>query len=382
MLPIRFRPVRAAALATIGLASLLCGLVTPDGMLATGQVDPLDWTLPVLVALPLILWVLRRCRWPVRLMAAVMLLVLPPLSLCTVASQGQQERVSTWAHARSTSSAAARAGAPIPVAVLSGPRLFGPGSGHGIQPFAVHPLWRVLSRSFQLRAIDSPDLASLRAVGRLLVIQPYGLTPEALVFLDGWVRAGGQLVMFADPAMRWNDDAAAGHALPGNVAVRPILTHWNLVLHDARPVPNGHDPVERRLLSTGRMVQLAQPGYLDATSPDCVVAERGLIARCRIGRGQATVVADADMLHASLWTTDQENPANTVKWSSDAPAVLIDLLHSGAGGPMGRRIWLTAADGVPTALRVALLVLLIGAVAASCSCRAAGEENKSRLNSS
>ncbi len=69
-----------------------------------------------------------------------------------------------------------------------------------------------------------------------------------------------------------------------------LLAHWGLRL-DA---PEEHGPRQMRL---GRFeVLTASPGTLVATAGGCEVEGAGLVARCRIGRGQATVIADADFL--------------------------------------------------------------------------------------
>jgi hypothetical protein len=48
------------------------------------------------------------------------------------------------------------------------------------------------------------------------------------------------------------------------------------------------------LTLAGRDVLVASPGRL---SGSCEIGEAGLVARCRIGRGKATVIADADFLN-------------------------------------------------------------------------------------
>ena len=46
--------------------------------------------------------------------------------------------------------------------------------------------------------------------GLLLAAQPQALTAERLVALDDWVRAGGRLVLLADPSLRWESSRPLG----------------------------------------------------------------------------------------------------------------------------------------------------------------------------
>jgi hypothetical protein len=66
-----------------------------------------------------------------------------------------------------------------------------------------------------------------------------------------------------------------------------LLAHWGLRL-DA---PNRRGPAVRKL--GGYQVETVSPGILRG---NCAISSDGLVARCRIGAGSATVVADTDFL--------------------------------------------------------------------------------------
>jgi hypothetical protein len=66
-----------------------------------------------------------------------------------------------------------------------------------------------------------------------------------------------------------------------------LLAHWGLRL-DA-PDQRGL----RRAKLAGFDVVTVSPGLL---SGRCPIASAGLVAHCRIGKGRATVIADADLL--------------------------------------------------------------------------------------
>jgi hypothetical protein len=131
-----------------------------------------------------------------------------------------------------------------------------------------------------------PELAR----GRLLLMaQPLAQTPENLVALDDWVRGGGHLLLLADPLLERPSKRRLGDSLrpPPMFADTGLLAHWGLRL-DA---PDSRGPVQRKL--GGYDVLTVSPGVL---SGRCAISGGGLVAECRIGKGTAIVVADADLL--------------------------------------------------------------------------------------
>jgi hypothetical protein len=142
-------------------------------------------------------------------------------------------------------------------------------------------------RVVPINVTDAPALAS----GRLLLMaHPRAQPPENLVALDEWVRAGGRVLLLADPMLEWPSKRPLGDALraPPMFTDTGLLGHWGLRL-DA---PDERGPESRRV---GQFdVLTASPGRL---SGGCDIASDGLVARCRIGRGRASVIADADLLN-------------------------------------------------------------------------------------
>jgi hypothetical protein len=128
------------------------------------------------------------------------------------------------------------------------------------------------------------------AKGRLLLMaQPLAQTAENLVALDDWVRAGGRVLLLADPMLEWPSKRPLGDVLrpPPMFADTGLLGHWELRL-DA---PDQRGPAERKL--AGYSVLTLSPGTL---SGSCAIASHGLVADCRLGKGRAIVIADADFL--------------------------------------------------------------------------------------
>jgi hypothetical protein len=166
----------------------------------------------------------------------------------------------------------------------------------------------VFGEDFSINGAGSPALTALQsryrvipisvsssvelAKGRLLLMaQPFAQPPEDLVALDQWVRGGGRVLLLADPLLEWPSARPLGDRLrpPVMFTDTGLLGHWGLRL-DAPDHP-GMKPS-----SLGnRPIVTVSPGSLHG---GCRISVDGIVARCRIGRGRATVVADADLLDA------------------------------------------------------------------------------------
>lgn len=126
--------------------------------------------------------------------------------------------------------------------------------------------------------------------GRLLLMaHPLAQPAEDLVALDQWVRSGGHVLLLADPMLEWPSDRPLGDRLrpPPMFMDTGLLAHWGLRL-DA-PDERGLRP--RRL--GGYDVLTASPGALFG---QCEIVSDRLVAHCTVGKGKATIVADADVL--------------------------------------------------------------------------------------
>ena len=153
---------------------------------------------------------------------------------------------------------------------------------------------------YRVIPIATTDAASLSQARLLLLAHPLAQPAEALVDLDRWIRQGGRTLLLADPRLEWPSERALGDKLrpPPSFADTGLLAHWGLRL-DA---PEEAGP--RKLQLGGRPIAAWSPGVL---SGSCRIGEAGFVARCRIGRGQATVVADADFLNVDQLDGPTEN---------------------------------------------------------------------------
>ena len=152
------------------------------------------------------------------------------------------------------------------------------------------PALRRLETRYRVVPISVTDSGELAKGGLLIMAHPRAQTAENLVALDAWIRRGGHLLLLADPMLEWPSSRRLGDPLrPAPMFMDTgLLAHWGLRL-DA---PDVRGPVERKL--GGYAVTAVSPGTLHGS---CAVQADRLVAHCRIGRGKATIVADADVLN-------------------------------------------------------------------------------------
>jgi hypothetical protein len=151
------------------------------------------------------------------------------------------------------------------------------------------PALKALETRYRVVPISVTDPGEL-AKGRLLLMaHPIAQPAEDLVALDEWVRRGGRVLLLADPMLEWPSERPLGDRLrpPPMFMDTGLLAHWGLRL-DA--------PAERGP-RTGKLggfdVVTVSPGQLSGA---CRIGSDGLVAHCAVGKGRATIVADADLL--------------------------------------------------------------------------------------
>lgn len=165
------------------------------------------------------------------------------------------------------------------------------------------PALEALQSRYRVVPISVAAASELANRKLLLMAQPQAQPAEALVELDAWVRGGGRVVLLADPALEWPSERPLGDRLraPAAFADTGLLGHWGLRLE----APEARGPASRSI--DGREVQTLSAGTLVATGPACATAADGLIARCRLGSGEAIVIADSDFLNpAGIERADRE----------------------------------------------------------------------------
>ncbi|QKG70139.1 Gldg family protein [Erythrobacter mangrovi] len=155
-----------------------------------------------------------------------------------------------------------------------------------------------LEESFELVPLDALEDDMLAAMRFLILAQPRPLAPSENVALDRWVRAGGQALIFADPMLTRHSSFPIGdRRRPQDVVLlSPILARWGLELRfdDEQPdtehwVTHARGSIPTRL--AGEFALLPGEG-----AAACRLSAAGLVARCDIGEGHVTLVADAAVL--------------------------------------------------------------------------------------
>jgi hypothetical protein len=133
--------------------------------------------------------------------------------------------------------------------------------------------------------------------------QPRAFSPAELVQLDSWVRKGGRLLILADPALQWGSLYPLGDKRRPlfTSMLSPLFAHWGLELvlpiADAEPMAiRKIGKLSIRTQAPGEWLKINRGG-----SARCALAEGGLLADCKIGKGRALLVADADLLDTAYW---------------------------------------------------------------------------------
>ena len=192
-----------------------------------------------------------------------------------------------------------------------------------------------LEQEFRLQPIDALTSDRLGRNRFLLLAQPRPLSAGENIALNGWVRAGGHVLLLADPMMTGESRFAIGdRRRPQDVALlSPILTHWDLDLLFDDSVAPGVTLAD----AGGIAIPVNLPGRLVAREGgSCEVLGDGIAARCALGRGEALVVADAALLDL----------AGPYPGAPQGLAALIDSIFAGNGE--------IAGDSAPAAENAAI----------------------------
>lgn len=153
--------------------------------------------------------------------------------------------------------------------------------------------------------IGTTDATSLGRARILLMAHALAQPPEALVDLDEWVTHGGRLLLLADPKLDWPSNRPLGDKLrpPPSFADTGLLAHWGLKL--TRSETDG--PISAEI--GPNFLVFSSVGELQNDGAKCELLAKGIVARCNVGRGKVTVIADADWLNVEhiRYTGQNEN---------------------------------------------------------------------------
>jgi len=159
-----------------------------------------------------------------------------------------------------------------------------------------------LETRYQVVPIGTTDARSLERGRLLLMAHALPQPAQSLVELDQWVQRGGRLLLLADPKLDWPSKRPLGDMLrpPPSFADTGLLSHWGLEL--ARSASDGG--MSARVGPDS--ILFSTPGEIRKGRADCDLEARGILARCRIGKGRVTLIADADWLNVDDRPEDRD----------------------------------------------------------------------------
>jgi hypothetical protein len=165
------------------------------------------------------------------------------------------------------------------------------------------PAYLRLSKKYQVKLIDEVTRPSMRKYSRVLMAQPRSFAPSEFAALDEWVRAGGYLVVLSDPALQWESVYPLGDKRRPlfTSLFSPIFSHWGLeMVLLMETSTNGENVIELENQSI-RTVTVGAWQPLPKSTAICTIKNNAVLADCKIGKGRAVLLADADMLNEEYW---------------------------------------------------------------------------------
>ncbi len=143
--------------------------------------------------------------------------------------------------------------------------------------------------------LDFLDAKALAPLHEIVIAQPRPLAPLENVALDGWVRGGGRVLLIVDPLLTQESIFPLGDPRrpQATALLSPILTRWGLELEfdDGQPAA----PRVAEVLGGPVVVELAGR-FAALPGARCRISNVGLVARCRVGKGEVLAFADAAVM--------------------------------------------------------------------------------------
>ena len=166
------------------------------------------------------------------------------------------------------------------------------------------PIYRHWQSRYDIAAVDSLENLAQDNPDIIILAQPRAMDPADLTTLDAWVRRGGTVIIFTDPDLVWPSELPLADPRRPLISglLSPLLGHWGLELVAAE---KNRAAVDLRFAGysfatrgVGKLTPLPDSSGSDVR---CKGSAADFIMRCSVGRGQASIVADADFLNAAFW---------------------------------------------------------------------------------
>ena len=167
------------------------------------------------------------------------------------------------------------------------------------------PIYRYWLDRYDIAAVDSLENLAQDDPDIVILAQPRAMDPADLTILDAWVRMGGDVIILTDPDLLWPSELPLGDTRRplASGLLSPLLGHWGLELvADADRSTEAVDLSFGSYSFTTRGVGKLMP-MTASSAPNvrCKMGSGDFIARCSVGQGQASIVADADFLNSAYW---------------------------------------------------------------------------------
>jgi len=168
---------------------------------------------------------------------------------------------------------------------------------------APHPAFTRLSDHYNITPVDDLKAWAPKLKQLLLLAQPRAFAPSELVWIDNWVRQGGHVLILADPALQWGSLYPLGDKRRPlfTSMLSPLFAYWGVEL--ALPLAD-EAPVSMRKIGVFNIRTVTAGEWLPkapGAEGSCAILAKGLLADCRIGKGRAVLVADADFVDTAFW---------------------------------------------------------------------------------
>jgi len=168
---------------------------------------------------------------------------------------------------------------------------------------APHPAFTRLSDHYNITPVDDLKAWAPKSKQLLLLAQPRTFAPDELVWIDNWVLQGGHVLILADPALQWGSLYPLGDKRRPlfTSMLSPLFAYWGVEL--ALPLAD-EAPVSMRKIGVFNIRTVTAGEWLPkapGAEGSCAILAKGLLADCRIGKGRAVLMADADFLDTAFW---------------------------------------------------------------------------------
>lgn len=183
------------------------------------------------------------------------------------------------------------------------------------------PIFLHWQKRHDITAVDSFEGLENSDTDIVLLAQPPAMDPADIAAFDAWVRGGGKAIILTDPMLVWPTEFPLGDKRRplASGLLSPLLGYWGLEL--LAPTDAGAGSVE--LEFSGVKTTMVGIGSLVAVLPkepvhaDCLMSADNVIARCKVGKGDVFIVADADFLNDSLWADQVTGEQQDGRWLTD-----------------------------------------------------------------